>query len=123
MSPAVNLPLPAEVIEEDNRGRMAGLEDEYASLGRKLERRGASIDAVKAKVKAFSLAVPTWGLGVGGTRFAKFPLPGEPTDIHEKLADAAVVHQLGRMTPRVSPHFPWDAGVDPATLRSEAESL
>ncbi len=123
MSPAVNLPLPREVIEEDNRDRLAALEDEYASLGRKLERRGAAIDAVKAKVKAFTLAVPTWGLGVGGTRFAKFPLPGEPTDIHEKLADAAVVNQLGRMTPRVSPHFPWDSGVDPAALRSEAEGL
>ena len=42
-------------------------------------------------MKAFAVAVPTWGLGVGGTRFAKFPIPGEPIDIHEKLEDAAVV--------------------------------
>ncbi len=74
-------------------------------------------------MKAFTVAVPTWGLGIGGTRFAKFPLPGEPTDIHEKLVDAGVLHQLGRMTPRVSPHFPWDGGAEPATLREEAEAL
>ncbi len=123
MSPTPTLPLPQEVIDEDNRGCLAGLEDEYASLARTLDRRGRSAEAIKAKVKAFTLAVPTWGLGVGGTRFAKFPLPGEPTDIHEKLVDAAVVNQLGRMTPRVSPHFPWDSGVDPTALRREAADL
>ncbi len=64
--------------------------------------------AVKAKVAGFSVAVPSWGAGRGGTRFAKFPIPGEPTNIHEKLEDCAVIQQLGRATPRVSPHFPWD---------------
>ena len=83
-------------------------EDDYDSLGRALGRRGVAIDAVKAKVAGFSVALPTWGSGRGGTRFAKFPIPGEPTNIHEKLEDCAVVQQLCRVTPRVSPHFPWD---------------
>jgi L-rhamnose isomerase/sugar isomerase len=113
-------PLPKDLIEHDNAERLAALEDEYASLGRALERRGRSIDKVKDAVKAFAVAVPTWGLGVGGTRFAKFPIPGEPITLSEKLEDAAVVNQLCRMTPAVSPHFPWDKTDDPAALREEA---
>jgi L-rhamnose isomerase/sugar isomerase len=81
------------------------------------------IGAVKKKVADFSVAIPTWGAGTGGTRFAKFPIPGEPTNIHEKLEDCALVQQLCRMTPRVSPHFPWDRTDDYVGLRQEADSL
>lgn len=116
-------PLPQDLIERDNAQRLAALEDEYASLGRALERRGRDIDPVKEKVKAFAVAVPTWGLGVGGTRFAKFPLAGEPITLAEKLEDAAVVNQIGRATPTVSPHFPWDKVADPAALREAAGAL
>ena len=117
------LPLSAEAIAEHNAANAAALDDDYASLGRQLERRGVAIEAIKAKVAAFSVALPTWGAGRGGTRFAKFPLAGEPTNIHEKLADCAVVQQLSRATPRVSPHFPWDKVSDYAALREEAAAL
>jgi L-rhamnose isomerase/sugar isomerase len=120
---ATSLPLSTDQIEAHNAGRMAALQDDYASLGRQLERRGIDIAAIKAKVAKFSVAVPSWGAGRGGTRFAKFPLPGEPTNIHEKLADCAVVNQLSRVTPRVSPHFPWDRVEDYGALREEALSL
>ncbi|HTX48909.1 MAG TPA: sugar isomerase, partial [Caulobacteraceae bacterium] len=116
-------PLPQDLIERENAERLAALEDDYASLGRTLARRGRSIDKVKDAVKAFAVAVPTWGLGIGGTRFAKFPLPGEPITLRDKLEDAAVVNQLGRATPTVSPHFPWDKVADPAALRQEAAEL
>ena len=85
------LPLPQDLIETDNRARLVALEDDYASLGRSLDRRGVAIDRIKDEVKAFAVAVPTWGLGIGGTRFAKFPLPGEPTNIHENLVDGIAV--------------------------------
>lgn len=117
------LPIVAELIEETNAGGVAALDDEYGALGRTLDRAGIDIDAVKDGVAAFSLAVPSWGAGRGGTRFAKFPLPGEPTTIHEKLEDCAVIHQLTAMTPRVSLHFPWDKVGDFAGLREEASAL
>jgi len=116
-------PLSADAIADHNAKGRPALDDDYASLGRQLERRGIAIDAIKAKVAAFSVALPTWGAGRGGTRFAKFPLAGEPTNIHEKLADCAVVQQLSRATPRVSPHFPWDKVSDYSALREEAASL
>lgn len=119
----MNLPLSAEFIAEANAREIDALDDEYAALGRKLERAGIDIDAIKDRVASFSVAVPSWGAGRGGTRFAKFPIPGEPTNIHEKLEDCAVINQLGRVTPRVSPHFPWDKVSDFAALRDEAAAL
>ncbi|HEX7858525.1 MAG TPA: L-rhamnose catabolism isomerase [Sphingobium sp.] len=116
-------PLSAELIADANAREMAALDEDYAALGRKLERSGIAIDAIKDRVADFSVAVPSWGAGRGGTRFAKFPIPGEPTNIHEKLEDCAVINQLCRVTPRVSPHFPWDKVSDYAALREEAGSL
>ena len=71
-------------------------------------RGGVDIDAVTAKVAAFAVAVPTWGVGTGGTRFARFPGPGEPRGVFDKLEDCATIQQLTRATPTCSPHFPWD---------------
>jgi len=115
--------IDATFIHEHNARRVDALRDEYESLGRALHRRGLSIDAVKQRVAALELALPTWGVGVGGTRFARFPIPGEPSCIEEKLEDCAVVQQLCRITPRVSPHFPWDKTSDARALREQAAAL
>ncbi|MBW8754231.1 MAG: sugar isomerase [Sphingomonadales bacterium] len=117
------LPLSEELIEEANARELAALDDDYAALGRKLERSGIAIHTIKDRVGTFSVAVPSWGAGRGGTRFAKFPIPGEPTNIHEKLEDCAVINQLCRVTPRVSLHFPWDKVGDYKALREEAAAL
>ena len=110
-------------IESHNAAHSVALQDEYDSLGRQLERRGVRIDALKEKVAAFRVAVPSWGVGRGGTRFARFPFAGEPTNVFEKLEDCAVVHQLSTITPRVSPHFPWDKVGDYEALRERAEAF
>ncbi|MBU6299215.1 MAG: DeoR family transcriptional regulator, partial [Alphaproteobacteria bacterium] len=115
--------LARETIETHNGRLLDTVEEDYEALGNTLSRRGIDIDAIKARVKDFSVAVPSWGAGIGGTRFARFPMPGEPTNIHEKLEDCAVVNQLCRMTPRVSPHFPWDFVADYDGLRDEAEDM
>lgn len=111
------------MIDEHNAALQESLEEDYAHLGRQLARRGVDIEAMRTRAAAFSVAIPTWGAGRGGTRFARFGIPGEPTNIHEKLADCAVVHQLSTVTPRVSPHFPWDQVSDYRALREEAEAL
>lgn len=118
-----DLPISDDLIAEHNDRQVEALHEDYDALGRKLARGGIAIDAVKSRVAAFSVAVPSWGAGRGGTRFAKFPIPGEPTNIHEKLEDCAVINQLSRATPRVSPHFPWDKVSDYVALREEAAAL
>lgn len=117
------LPLSPDQIETHNQVRLAALVDDYEALGRTLGRLGIAIDDIKTKVGAFNIATPSWATGRGGTRFAKFAIPGEPTNIHEKLADCAVVQQLSRATPRVSLHFPWDSASDYVALREEATEL
>jgi L-rhamnose isomerase/sugar isomerase len=112
--------IPPEVIEAENKRRIEALNDEYDSLGRALRRRGQAIDAIKDKIKKLAVAIPTWGVGTGGTRFARFPIPGEPTNIFEKIEDCAIIQTLGRNTPTVSPHFPWDETPDPTELRDFA---
>jgi L-rhamnose isomerase/sugar isomerase len=119
----LDLPLFADEIASHNAENQGALNDDYDALGRQLRRRGLEIDEVKARVARFSVALPTWGAGRGGTRFARFPMPGEPTNIHEKLEDCAVVQQLTTITPAVSPHFPWDKVEDYTGLREEAASL
>jgi L-rhamnose isomerase / sugar isomerase len=117
------LPLSADLIQDANARRTAAQQDDYDSLGRQLRRRGLDIQAIERKVAAFSVALPSWGAGRGGTRFAKFPFAGAPTNLQEKLEDCAVVQQLCRITPRVSPHFPWDDTDDYHALREQAQSL
>ena len=119
----VNPPIDTSLIARHNESRIAALQDDYGALSRALERRGVAIDAVKARAARLELATPSWGTGIGGTRFARFPLAGEPTNIDEKLEDCAVVQQLCRVTPRVSPHFPWDKITDPAAVRERAEQM
>ncbi|HEY0303294.1 MAG TPA: hypothetical protein VGC36_18260, partial [Rhizomicrobium sp.] len=116
-------PLAPDEIERHNGRHIDAIQEDYEALGRRLARRRIDIDAVKRRVADFSVAIPSCGVGVGGTRFAKFPIPGEPTNVHEKLADCAVINQLCRMTPRVSMHFPWDRVDDPVGFREEADGL
>jgi L-rhamnose isomerase/sugar isomerase len=118
----MNFAIRADVIGAENRQLEAGLAEDYAALGRQLERRGVAIEALTARAMEFSVAVPTWGVGTGGTRFARFPGPGEPRHIHDKLEDCGVINQLTRVTPNVSPHFPWDMVKDYNALRQEAAS-
>ncbi len=108
-----------EFIAAENARHEAALAEDYDALGRQLARRGIAIEAMTERAMGFAVAVPTWGVGTGGTRFARFPGPGEPRNIHDKLEDCGVINQLTRVTPTVSPHFPWDKVSDYNALRQE----
>jgi L-rhamnose isomerase/sugar isomerase len=107
------------IVEAENASRVADLNTDYDSLGERLDRRGIAIDTIKDKVAAFSVAVPSWGVGTGGTRFARFPGKGEPRDIFDKIEDCAVISQLTQATRTVSLHIPWDKA-DPNRLKQAA---
>jgi L-rhamnose isomerase/sugar isomerase len=100
--------IKTDLLSSANAKRQQDLQTDYDSLGERLDRRGISIDTIKAKVSAYGVAVPSWGVGTGGTRFARFPGEGEPRDIFDKLDDCGVIHQLTGATPSVSLHIPWD---------------
>ena len=110
-------------IEAQNAEYIDSLNQDYDNLGGQLDRRGVDIDEITRRTGEFSVALPSWGVGTGGTRFARFPIPGEPANVFDKLHDCSVVNTLVRCTPRVSPHFPWDRVDDFGELRECAESL
>jgi L-rhamnose isomerase/sugar isomerase len=114
--------ISADLIAEANRKDEKALVEDYAALGRQLERRSIDIEEMTRRAMDYAVAVPTWGVGTGGTRFARFPGPGEPRNIFDKLDDCGVIHQLTRTTPTVSAHIPWDKVDDYSALRQKAAS-
>jgi L-rhamnose isomerase/sugar isomerase len=57
---------------------------------------------VIAKLKAFQIAIPSWALGTGGTRFGRFAGAGEPRSLEEKIEDVGLLHQLNQSSGAIS---------------------
>ena len=77
---------------------------------------------VLARLAALQIETPSWGYGNSGTRFHVYPWPGAARTVHERIADAALVHRLTGCCPSVALHIPWDAVDDYAALRQYAET-
>lgn len=110
------------LITEHNKKNQSDLNFDYEYLEKKLKKQNIDINSIKDSVKKFQVAVPTWGVGTGGTRFARFPGIGEPQNIFEKIEDCAVINDLNGFTQKVSPHFPWDNVSDFKELKEFADS-
>jgi L-rhamnose isomerase / sugar isomerase len=70
-----------------------------------------------------AIELPSWAFGNSGTRFKVFGSPGTPRTVQEKLADAAQVHEVTGLAPRVALHIPWDKVEDYGALRDYAAEL
>ena len=109
-----------EHIEEHNRPLISALDEDFDHLGVQLARRHVDIEALTSTAMGFRVSVPSWALATGGTRFARFDLPGEPRTIDEKLEDCATIQALVRVTPGVSVHIPWDRPESASKLTARA---
>jgi L-rhamnose isomerase/sugar isomerase len=90
------------------------------------QKRYDSIEADKSivdKLAAFQIAIPSWALGTGGTRFGRFPGGGEPRSLEEKIEDVGLLHALNQSSGAISLHIPWDIPTDAARIRSLASSF
>ena len=110
-------------IEESNQQYAADLQKDFDYLGEKLARSGQDIEKLTTAAEKFQIAVPSWGTGTGGTRFARFPGVGEPRNIFEKLEDCAAINDLSACTNCVSPHFPWDKVEDFTELKQQSDAV
>jgi len=72
----------------------------------------AQIEEVISKLIKFQIAIPSWALGTGGTRFGRFSGGGEPRSLEEKIQDIGLLHQLNQSSGAVSLHIPWDIPQD-----------
>jgi len=109
-------------IQEENAKRLDAVDEDFQSLARQLARRGVDAETLVRKAMDFRVAVPSWGVGAGGTRFGRFGFPGEPRTIFEKLEDCEAIARLVRVTPGISLHIPWDRPANPGELLAFAQA-
>src|SRR5262245_65572377 len=110
----------ADFVAEQNKKNAAWLGEDLDHLSRVLQRRNIDAEKLIERAQSFEVALPSWGVGTGGTRFARFPGPGEPRNVYAKLDDCATVNALVRSTPAVSLHIPWDKPEDAGQLKNYA---
>lgn len=77
-------------------------------------------ESIIQKLMAFNIAIPSWALGTGGTRFGRFPGGGEPRNLEEKIEDVALLNYLNASSNAISLHIPWDIPKDAAAIRKLA---
>jgi L-rhamnose isomerase/sugar isomerase len=79
-----------------------------------------AINGILQKLKDFQVAIPSWALGTGGTRFGRFSGGGEPLNLEQKIEDVGLLHALNRSSGAISLHIPWDIPKDAAQTKKLA---
>jgi L-rhamnose isomerase/sugar isomerase len=92
-------------------------------LSEQLNARGLDTNFLIQKIASFQIAVPSWALGAGGTRFGRFLIGGEPRNLEEKLEDIGLLAKLTKRTDAVSLHIPWDIPQDVQLIKQKAADL
>ncbi|MBD2754299.1 TIM barrel protein [Spirosoma validum] len=82
----------------------------------------ATAEPIIRKLIDFQIAIPSWALGTGGTRFGRFAGGGEPRSLEEKMADVGLLHALNQASGAISLHIPWDIPTDYDAIKGLAAS-
>ncbi len=83
----------------------------------------SNVDDILKKLVAFQIAIPSWALGTGGTRFGRFSGAGEPRNLEEKITDVGLLHALNQSSGAISLHIPWDIPQNHAAIKALAASF
>jgi len=75
---------------------------------------------VLQKLIDFQVAIPSWALGSGGTRFGRFSVGGEPRNLEEKIEDIGLLHVLNQTSGAISLHIPWDIPSNASNIKALA---
>lgn len=77
-------------------------------------------DKIIEHLQRFQVAIPSWALGAGGTRFGRFSIGGEPATLEQKIEDVGLVHKLNKSSGAISLHIPWDIPAKANDIKSLA---
>ncbi len=77
-------------------------------------------ESIVKKLTDFQVAIPSWALGTGGTRFGRFSGGGEPRNLEEKIEDIGLLHALNKSSGAISLHIPWDIPENPSHIKALA---
>jgi len=103
-------------IEEHNH---QSLQDHQRKLDF-IKEEVSNAEAILQKLMAFQVAIPSWALGTGGTRFARFGGGGEPRNLEEKIEDIGLLHALNQSSGAISLHIPWDIPENASNIKALA---
>ncbi|MCC5937263.1 MAG: sugar isomerase [Lunatimonas sp.] len=109
-------------IQTHNGKTLSDHRESFTYLCGKLEKRALDVDRLIDKIQGFQIAIPSWALGTGGTRFGRFPGGGEPRSLEEKMDDVGLLHALNKASGAISLHIPWDIPSDVAAIKAHAAS-
>ncbi|MCL4143163.1 UNVERIFIED_CONTAM: hypothetical protein GTU68_040440 [Idotea baltica] len=102
-----------------------GLEEHssrFDFLANGLSKKGYDVNEVVKKLQDFQVAIPSWALGAGGTRFGRFGFQGEPASLEQKMDDVGILHALTQTAGAISLHIPWDVPTDYSAIKDLANS-
>ena len=111
-----------DIIEQNNKSEVENFNSDFAYLSDKLTKSGANVSEIVNKIADFQVAIPSWALGAGGTRFGRFSYGGEPSSLEQKLDDVGLIHALTNSAGAISLHIPWDIPSDVAAIKEKAAS-
>ena len=97
-----------ELISNFNDSKMKEHSSSLTYLFKMLNHKVHNTKKIIEKIKSFQIAIPSWALGNGGTRFGRFSIGGEPRTLEEKIEDIGLLHSLNRSSGLISLHIPWD---------------
>ena len=103
-------------LEEANDQQLQAHQKKFAFVSSGVD----NMDEVINRLMDFQVAIPSWALGTGGTRFARFAGGGEPRSLEEKIEDVGLLHQLNRSSGAISLHIPWDIPQNPSSIKALA---
>lgn len=106
-------------IDENNQPLLAAHSRKYEHLATDLK----NAEQIVQKLQDFQVAIPSWALGTGGTRFGRFSGGGEPANLEQKMEDIGLLHALNQSSGAISLHIPWDIPEDPAAIKTLASQL
>jgi L-rhamnose isomerase/sugar isomerase len=108
--------LRKEQIEKNNSENLSTHKKNYEFFSEKIN----NAEEVIKKLIDFQVAIPSWALGTGGTRFGRFPGGGEPRNLEEKIEDIGLLHALNNSSNAISLHIPWDIPKDAEAIKTLA---
>ena len=108
---------------EHSKKELANHKEDFDFLSNKLDKNGKNVNSIVSKLEKFQVAIPSWALGAGGTRFGRFSFYGEPSNLEEKIDDIGILHSLTKTAGAVSLHIPWDIPSDYAAIKEKAAML
>ncbi len=114
--------LTPDKISDVNKKQEDPYTTELDVLKNRYVKRDISVDNIVSKIADFQVAIPSWALGAGGTRFGRFSYGGEPASLEQKLDDIGILHALTRSAGAVSLHIPWDIPKDIKAIKEIAHS-